>query len=69
MLDQEGVDDGVDWNGINAVVHMVVHVIVRPSCSVLKMEILVLLMSLFQPSRRHRRTVLPQLVDLFLCRC
>lgn len=59
MLDQVGVDYGVEKKGINAIIHMVIHVIIRPPSSVLKVISVVPRTSLFQLSGRHGDPFLP----------
>lgn len=53
MLDEIGVDDGVEEEVILAVVHMVIHVIVAPSCPVLEVELVVASATRLELRLRH----------------
>ena len=53
MFDEIGVDDGIKKERINRIVHVIIHIIIRPSCPVLEVKAIVTSPSLLLLARRH----------------
>ena len=53
MLYEIGIDDGIEEEGIDGIVHVIVHIIVRPSRPILELEGIITSPSLFELVGRH----------------